>query len=47
VRASFSLSPAKAIGGAVLTLALVLGFQALVGFAMAKMGGLTVIRPFF
>lgn len=47
VRAGSSLPRAKAVGGVLFAMLLVLSLQALVGFGVAKLGGLTIIRPFF
>jgi hypothetical protein len=47
VRSASSLSRGKAIGGPVVTVLLVLALWALVSFFVARLGSLTVIRPFF
>jgi hypothetical protein len=47
VRLGSSLSRGKAIGGPTLTVLLVLALAALVSFLVARLGSLTVVRPFF
>jgi hypothetical protein len=47
VRTGDGLSRSKAVGGVLLTVLLALCLQALLGFAAAKLGGMTIIRPFF
>jgi hypothetical protein len=47
VRAGNGLSAGKAVGGVLFTLLVVLLLQALMTFLVARLGGLTVIRPFF
>lgn len=47
VRQKSSLSPGKALGGPLLTVVIVLALQALVSFLFIRLGGLTIIRPFF
>jgi len=47
VRAGSSLSRGKAIGGATLTVVVILALAALVSTLVARLGSLTIIRPFF
>ena len=47
VRAATNLGWGKAIASVVITLLVVLSLQALVGFLVSQLGGMTVIRPFF
>jgi hypothetical protein len=47
VRAGSSLGRGKAIGGPTATVLVVLALLALVHFLVARLGSLTVIRPFF
>ncbi len=47
VRAGNGLAPAKAVGGVLFTIGLVVGLQALMSFGLAQLGALTVVRPFF
>lgn len=47
VRSGDGFPRGKAVGGVLITLLLVLGLQALLGFLSAKLGGLTIVRPFF
>lgn len=47
VNAGDGISRGKAWGGVLVTVLLVLSLQALLGFFSAKLGGLTIIRPFF
>jgi hypothetical protein len=47
VNAADGLSRPKAASGVLLTILLVLLLQVLLGFLSAKLGGLTVVRPFF
>ena len=46
-RANNGISRLKAAGSILFTLLLILGAQALISFFMARLGGLTIIRPFF
>lgn len=46
VRLDNGLPPAKAIGGVALTLLVVLLFEAFLGYGAARLGGLSIIRPF-
>jgi hypothetical protein len=46
-RSGNGISIAKALSAVLITLLLVLLFQALVGFGIAKLSSLTIIRPFF
>jgi hypothetical protein len=47
VRSGNGLSRGKAIGGVLFTILLVLSLQSLIGFFTARLGGMTIIRPFF
>lgn len=47
VRVAETLPAAKAWGGVLITMGIVLVLQSLPGFAIAQFGGLNVIRPFF
>lgn len=47
VRAGSSLPRSKVFGGVLFTMLLILALQALVGFGVGRLGGLTIIRPFF
>ncbi|MGH2524117.1 MAG: hypothetical protein ACRDH2_16545, partial [Anaerolineales bacterium] len=47
VRAGNGLATAKAAGGVLLAMLLVLLLQALPGFLFAQLSGLNIIRPFF
>jgi hypothetical protein len=47
VRSSDGLSRGKALGGVLLTMLLVIVAQSLLGLLSAKLGGLTIVRPFF
>jgi hypothetical protein len=47
VNAADGLSRGKAVGGVLITISLVLLLQVLFGFLSAKLGGLTIVRPFF
>lgn len=47
VRKGSGLSALKALGGVVFTIGLVAALQALMSFLLGKLGGLTIIRPFF
>jgi len=47
VRAATNLGWGKAIASVVITLLVVLSLQALVGFLISQLSGMTVIRPFF
>ena len=46
-RLAETLPAAKAWGGALITLGIVMLLQSLPGFAMAQFSGLNIIRPFF
>ncbi len=47
VRAATSLASAKASGGAIFTILVVLLLQAALGYLVAGVGNLTIVRPFF
>lgn len=47
VKKGSGLSAAKASGGVIFTVGLVIAAQALISFLLGKLGGLTIIRPFF
>jgi hypothetical protein len=47
VRAGNGISSAKATGGVFITLLIVLTLQTLISYFTTKLGGLTIIRPFF
>jgi hypothetical protein len=47
VRSGDGFTRGKSIGGVLLTLLLVISLQVLLGFLSAKLGGLTIVRPFF
>ena len=47
VRVTTHLSFPKVIGGVLLTLIVVITIQVLINFGIAKLGGLTIIRPFY
>jgi Yip1 domain len=47
VRKGNGLSLGKASGGVIVTVGLVIAVQALISFLVGKLGGLTIIRPFF
>lgn len=47
VRKGSGLSAVKAISGVTFTIGLVVAVQALISFLLSKLGGMTIIRPFF
>jgi hypothetical protein len=47
VRSGNGFTLGKSVGGVLLTLLLVILLQVLLGFISAKLGGLTIVRPFF
>jgi hypothetical protein len=47
VRAGNGLSLGKATGGVLVTIGLVVALQALLDFLINRLGGLTIVRPFF
>jgi hypothetical protein len=47
VRSGNGFTLGKSIGGVLLTLLLVILLQVFLGFLSAKLGGLTIVRPFF
>jgi hypothetical protein len=47
IRLGNSLALGKAVGGATVTVLIVLALEALVSFLAARLGSLTIIRPFF
>jgi len=47
VRAGNGLSLRKAAGGVLVTIGLVVAFQALMDYMVNRLGGLTIVRPFF
>ena len=47
VRAGNGLSLGKAAGGVLVTIGLVVAFQALMDYMINRLGGLTIVRPFF